>query len=138
MPEADAPLSARLMVEANLTGHDTHGVRQTSRYVGLVAEGVIRAGAPIEVVRETPATAVLDAKGRVVARLKPFTVGSLESEAQGMAGETPYVRWGNWGILALMAACLLAAGGLQRFELRLAQRAELRHQRRLVGAGHLP
>lgn len=61
VPSEEAALTARLMVEANLTGHDTHGVRQTPRYVGLVAEGVIRVGAPVEVVRETPATAVLDA-----------------------------------------------------------------------------
>ncbi|HKI98611.1 MAG TPA: Ldh family oxidoreductase [bacterium] len=60
VPDDQAALTARLMVEANLTGHDTHGVRQTSRYVGLIEEGVIRAGAPVEVVRETPATAVLD------------------------------------------------------------------------------
>jgi uncharacterized oxidoreductase len=61
VPPDEAALTARLMVEANLTGHDTHGVRQTPRYVGLVEQGVIRAGAPVEVVRETPTTAVLDA-----------------------------------------------------------------------------
>jgi len=61
VPEIDAALTARLMVEANLTGHDTHGVRQAPRYVGLIEEGVIVAGASVEVVRETPTTAVLDA-----------------------------------------------------------------------------
>jgi LDH2 family malate/lactate/ureidoglycolate dehydrogenase len=60
VPDADAALTARLLVEANLTGHDTHGVRQVSRYVGLIEQGVIQAGAPVTVVRETPATAVLD------------------------------------------------------------------------------
>jgi LDH2 family malate/lactate/ureidoglycolate dehydrogenase len=61
VPAAEAELTAGLMVEANLTGHDTHGVRQTSRYVGLIEQGVIAAGAPVQVVRETPTTAVLDA-----------------------------------------------------------------------------
>jgi uncharacterized oxidoreductase len=61
VPPAEAELTARLMVEANLTGHDTHGVRQAPRYVGLIEQGVIAAGAPVEVVRETPTTAVLDA-----------------------------------------------------------------------------
>ena len=61
VPEDEAALTARLLVEANLTGHDTHGVRQAPRYVGLIEEGIIAAGAPVEVVRETPTTAVLDA-----------------------------------------------------------------------------
>lgn len=61
VPADEAALTARLMVEANLTGHDTHGVRQTSRYVGLIEQGLIVAGAPVAVVHETPTTAVLDA-----------------------------------------------------------------------------
>lgn len=60
VPPEDAEQTARLMVEANLTGHDTHGVRQTPRYVGLIETGLIRAGAPLTVIQETPATALLD------------------------------------------------------------------------------
>ena len=60
VPGEDATLTARLMVEANLTGHDTHGVRQLPRYVNLIREGTIVAGAPVTMVRETPTTAVLD------------------------------------------------------------------------------
>jgi LDH2 family malate/lactate/ureidoglycolate dehydrogenase len=61
VPEEEAALTARLMVEANLTGHDTHGARQTARYVDLIEKGLIAPGAPVTVERETPATAVLDA-----------------------------------------------------------------------------
>ena len=61
VPEDEAALTARLMVEANLTGHDTHGARQLPRYVNRIQEGVIVPGAPVETVRETPVTAVLDA-----------------------------------------------------------------------------
>lgn len=59
-PPADAELTARLMVDANLSGHDTHGVRQTARYAGLLSEGVIQPGAEVEVVRDRGVTAVLD------------------------------------------------------------------------------
>jgi apolipoprotein N-acyltransferase len=53
----------------------------------------------------TGVTAIIDAKGRVLASLPLFTAGSLSGEIQGYAGSTPYVRWGNvpvlmvWGML---------------------------------------
>ncbi len=60
-PRPEADLIARLMVEANLTGHETHGIRQIPRYLGLAQSGEVKAGAPVTVVQETAATAVLDA-----------------------------------------------------------------------------
>ena len=60
VPTDEATLTARLMVEANLVGHDSHGMRQLSRYVSRIEEGLIVAGAPTETVRETPVTALLD------------------------------------------------------------------------------
>ncbi|NTV95848.1 MAG: apolipoprotein N-acyltransferase [Thiobacillus sp.] len=62
----------------------------------------------------TGITAVLDEKGRVVASLKPFTTGTLDSQAQSMTGATPYSRWGNGAFLALVAASLALAGWLMR------------------------
>ena len=53
----------------------------------------------------TGVTAIIDARGHVLANLPLFTTGSLSGEIQGYAGSTPYVRWGNapvltlWGIL---------------------------------------
>jgi apolipoprotein N-acyltransferase len=51
----------------------------------------------------TGLTAIIDAKGRMLARLPPFTAGSLSGEIQGYAGSTPYVRWGNAPVLVLWA-----------------------------------
>jgi len=62
----------------------------------------------------TGITAVLDEKGRVVASLKPFSAGVLDSEAQGMTGATPYSRWGNWAFLILTALALLGSTLLSR------------------------
>jgi apolipoprotein N-acyltransferase len=62
----------------------------------------------------TGITAVLDEKGKVVARLPPFITGTLNSEAQGMTGSTPFVRWGNHAFLALAVLSLLVAFGLGR------------------------
>ncbi|MDO9386132.1 MAG: apolipoprotein N-acyltransferase [Thiobacillus sp.] len=49
----------------------------------------------------TGITAIIDARGHVLASLPPFTTGSLSGEIQGYAGSTPYVRWGNAPVLAL-------------------------------------
>ena len=49
----------------------------------------------------TGVTAIIDARGRVLASLPLFTTGSLSGEIQGYAGSTPYVRWGNAPVLAL-------------------------------------
>lgn len=60
----------------------------------------------------TGLTAIIDAKGQVLASLPLFIAGSLAGEIQGYAGSTPYVRWGNtpvlmlWGTLGII---LLAA-----------------------------
>lgn len=69
----------------------------------------------------TGLTAIIDAKGRVLASLPLFTAGSLAGAIQGYAGSTPYVRWGNtpvltlWGILGivLLAARTLPASTLK-------------------------
>lgn len=54
----------------------------------------------------TGITAILDEHGRVRARLAPFTHGHLEGSAQGRSGATPYLHWGNWPALGLMALLL--------------------------------
>jgi len=65
----------------------------------------------------TGVTAIIDAKGRMLASLPLFTTGSLSGEIQGYAGSTPYVRWGNAPVLALWGGLgigLLVAAGLRR------------------------
>jgi apolipoprotein N-acyltransferase len=49
----------------------------------------------------TGVTAIIDAKGHILASLPLFTTGSLSGEIQGYAGSTPYVRLGNAPVLAL-------------------------------------
>lgn len=55
------------------------------------------------------ATAVIDAQGRVVARLPYLTEGALEATLRGHDGDTPYVRWGDAPALAAIALLLAAA-----------------------------
>lgn len=55
----------------------------------------------------TGITAILDEKGRTRAELAPFTQGTLTGDAQGRAGLTPYLRWGNGPTLIIIALLLL-------------------------------
>jgi apolipoprotein N-acyltransferase len=52
----------------------------------------------------TGITAVIDPYGEVVAQLPQFEPGVLRATARGMDGATPYVRWGDWAVVALAVA----------------------------------
>ena len=57
---AEAGDVARYLVEANLTGHDSHGVIRTPRYVEALRDGRVLAGRAITVVAEADGFAVVD------------------------------------------------------------------------------
>jgi uncharacterized oxidoreductase len=69
-PEESRTLGDAL-AEANLEGHDSHGVVRIPQYVGWMEEKLINIGAHMKVVKETEAFAVLDGDwgwGQVVAK----------------------------------------------------------------------
>jgi apolipoprotein N-acyltransferase len=57
----------------------------------------------------TGVTAIIDPRGKVVARLAQFTEGVLAGEAQGYTGASPYVRWGNVPIVVISIALVALA-----------------------------
>lgn len=61
VPEDDARITADVLVMADLRGIDSHGVARLRRYVDGLQAGVMVAKPGIKVVRETPATALIDA-----------------------------------------------------------------------------
>ncbi|MCV2356892.1 apolipoprotein N-acyltransferase [Paucibacter sp. B2R-40] len=66
----------------------------------------------------TGATAAVDYRGRVSARLAPAVAGVLEAEVEGRSGSTPYARWlqafGLWPLWLAIAIVLGWAGWLRR------------------------
>jgi uncharacterized oxidoreductase len=60
-PEAEAAAIAEHLVEANLAGHDSHGVIRILPYVKALRRGAVVAGVTPSVVRQEPALVVLDA-----------------------------------------------------------------------------
>ncbi len=60
LPEADAQTLAKLMVEADLRGSDTHGVIRLPLYVRRIRAGGVNARPNIRVVRDRPSAALVD------------------------------------------------------------------------------
>ncbi len=57
----------------------------------------------------TGMTAIIDPRGRVVAKLPQFTEGILEGEVRGYVGASPYVKLGNTPIVL---TCIVLLGAL--------------------------
>jgi apolipoprotein N-acyltransferase len=76
----------------------------------------IETGRPMLRATNTGMTAVIDPRGRIVALADPFTEAVVRADVQGYAGATPFVRFGNYGVLALCGALVGAAllGRLRR------------------------
>ena len=58
--DAESEVVTRSMIDANLVGHDSHGIIHLPKYVHEIEESLIQPGAPIEVKRESPSMAALD------------------------------------------------------------------------------
>ena len=57
----------------------------------------------------TGVTAIVDHQGDVIAAAPQFETAAVNGAAQGRTGSTPYVRWGNYFVLALCAVLIGAA-----------------------------
>ena len=89
VPDADARLVANTLVQADLWGHQSHGVLRTSWYIERLRHGVMSPVTAIDVVRDKGCLAVIDGKegvGQVVidhatrlaiAKAKAFGIGSV-------------------------------------------------------------
>ena len=53
---------AKILVESNLTGHDSHGIIRIPYYVKQIKEGTLDPKARPEVIGETPGSALVDGK----------------------------------------------------------------------------
>ncbi|MES2318571.1 MAG: apolipoprotein N-acyltransferase [Pseudomonadota bacterium] len=70
----------------------------------------LETGRPMLRSTNSGATAVIDARGKVVSVLPYYAQGTLAAQVQGMTGMTPYIRFGNYTMLALATLALLLAG----------------------------
>ena len=83
----EAERIAFYLVEANLTGHDSHGVIRVPRYVQWLEEGKVFAGRSATIVAETPTHAVIDGNQGFGQTIGPVAVdlGITKAKAAGLA-----------------------------------------------------
>lgn len=120
VPEGDAALMADTLVQADLWGHQSHGVLRTAWYWERLRKGVMAARMVIETVRDRGCVAVLDGRdgvGQVIAR-QAMELAIAKAQEHGVASVA--VRHSNhFGTLmyytrmAAQAGCigLLATNG---------------------------
>jgi len=72
LPEEDAQICADVLIESDKRGIDSHGIgRLKPIYIDRIREGIINPITKIDVIKEGPTTAVLDANngmGQVVSK----------------------------------------------------------------------
>ncbi|MBM3215193.1 Ldh family oxidoreductase [Candidatus Poribacteria bacterium] len=61
VPRDEAEIVTEVLVRANLSGHDSHGVIRIPQYCGSIRAGVYVPGAALDVVHSTPTTRIYDA-----------------------------------------------------------------------------
>jgi uncharacterized oxidoreductase len=107
VPAEEADVVARSLVDANLAGHDSHGVIRVPQYLKALADGLLRVGVPLSVLSQTPAVLACDGgwglgqvqAHRLLARLVPLarSVGL----AAGTLRQCGHIgRLGEYGELA--------------------------------------
>ncbi|HWA12681.1 MAG TPA: apolipoprotein N-acyltransferase [Burkholderiales bacterium] len=69
----------------------------------------LETGRPMLRATNTGVTAIIDARGRIAASAPGFATATVSGQVTGHSGSTPYVRWGNYGFIAVAVAMLLAA-----------------------------
>lgn len=111
VPREEAEIVARHCIDANLVGHDSHGIIQIPTYIDRVRRGHIVPGAPWVIVQETATTTVVDGHwgfGYVVnERAMRLTIE--KAEKSGVAAATVF-RQGHIGRLASYPLIAVEAG----------------------------
>lgn len=98
------------LVRSNLSGHDSHGVIRVAQYVGQIDKGEIVPSARPVVLRETPSTALIDAR---------FTFGHF-STAFALEWVLDHARQAGVAVAAVRHSCHI--GRLGEYTERAAER----------------
>lgn len=103
----DAAIAADVLVAADARGIPSHGTARLPRYVNGLETGVVRPGAAVEVVMDTPMSLVVDAHGAMGAPVSARTMRQIIAKAQKNGAAFGCVRdsthFGIAGYYAMMA-----------------------------------
>lgn len=108
VPPEDAETEAAVLIWANLRGVDSHGVQQISFYLQEVDGGYMNPKPNIQVVKETPATLVIEADFAFGPVVTTFTMNRVMEKAKKVGVGWAFIRntshQGAMGYYPLMAA----------------------------------
>ena len=119
LPGRDADITAKAMIEADLTGADAHGIFRLASYVKVLQQGRINPRAQMRIVNRGPATALIDGDngmGHLVMTYAAETaveiaretgvawVGARRSNHAGAAGIYAAIPLAH-GMVGIYAAC---------------------------------
>ena len=109
--EAEAESVADGVIGANLAGHDSHGIIQIPTYIDRIEVGHIVCDAPLDVVRETATTMVVDGNWGFGFHVSKIVMESIieKASASGVAAATVY-RQGHVGRVAAYPIMAAKAG----------------------------
>ena len=96
------------LVDANLAGHDSHGVLRIPYYVNAIAKGRVKPNSRPEIIRETPVSALIDGKstfGQVSARFgTEVAIRKAKDIGVAVAGVVHCTHIGRLGTYASLAS----------------------------------
>jgi L-2-hydroxycarboxylate dehydrogenase (NAD+) len=109
VPEEDAKICADVLITADKFGIDSHGFNRLKPiYIDRIREGILNPVTKIEVVRESPTTAVVDGHngmGHVIAKYSmQMAIDKAKKFGMGMVAVRNSTHFGIAGYYALMAA----------------------------------
>ncbi|MEZ6066073.1 MAG: Ldh family oxidoreductase [Planctomycetaceae bacterium] len=129
VPADNADVVATELADANLVGHDSHGIMRIVQYIQMMDEGFVRPDGEFEVISETPVLAVVDGHfnfGQVTAT-RGLDIAMSKARAMGTAtvlmrncnhvgrlGSYTH-RAANEGLIAMMAVNAPGPGGVAPF-----------------------
>ena len=110
-PADESGRIAHYLMDANLTGHDSHGIIRTGRYVQWIGEEKVFPGRHAEVVSDTPVMAIVDGRQGFGQTVGPeaVRVGIDKAAEHGVAVVT-LKNAGHLGRIGVWAEMAAAAG----------------------------
>jgi uncharacterized oxidoreductase len=106
--KSEAAAVARSLVEADLRGHDSHGVMRLPSYLEKLARDEVAPGAPLEIMKETPSLVMADGHwgfGQVQAvRLTKRLIAKTKSSGMAIGTLRRVTHVGRLGEYCEMAA----------------------------------
>ncbi|MAT16003.1 MAG: dehydrogenase [Planctomyces sp.] len=124
--EEEADVVSRSLVEANMYGHDSHGVMRLPFYIDRMQQGVLKQGSRLQIVNETESAIVADGGwgfGQVIARdlmERLITKADATGVASGSLRQSAHIgRLGEYAAMAtdlgkIAIICANNHGAIQR------------------------